>query len=90
MEDATIFSDILTITQLLGKYKVIADKIHFERNGNVMLYCGDVRVNLGKNGQLDEKIMELPNILPNLEGKKGVLQMQDYDGNSEEVTFELE
>ena len=90
VEDATIFSDILTITQLLGKYKVIADKIHFERNGNVMLYCGDVRVNLGKNGQLDEKIMELPNILPNLEGKKGVLQMQDYDGNSEEVTFELE
>jgi cell division protein FtsQ len=88
--DEDIFAEILSITQLLEKYDVIADKIHFEKNGNVVLHYDEVRVNLGAAENLDEKIMELPNILPNLEGKKGILKMEDYDSDSETVTFELD
>lgn len=88
--DDTIFARILTITQLLDKYSVISDKIHFDKNGNIMLYYDTVRVSLGTEQNLDEKIMELPYILPELTGKKGVLRMEEYDGDSETVTFELD
>ena len=90
VEDTEIFADILSITQLLEKYDVIADKIHFDKAGKVTLYYEDVRVNIGTGKNLDEKIMQLPTILPNLTGKKGVLQMEDYDGDTETVTFELD
>lgn len=83
-----VFAEILSITQLLEKYNVIADKIHFERNGRVVLYYGGIRVNIGEKDNLDEKIMELPNMLPELMEKKGVLRMEDYDSDTETVTFE--
>lgn len=89
VDDPDVFALILSITQLLKKYEIVADKIHFEKNGKVELYCDKVRVNLGKADYLDEKIMQLPNILPHLEGKKGVLQMEEYNGNTQTVTFEL-
>lgn len=90
VEDAGIFAKILSITQLLEKYDVVADKIHFEKNGKVVLYYGGVRVNLGTAANLDEKIMQLPEILPNLTDKRGVLKMEDYDSDTETVTFELD
>lgn len=83
-----VFSEILSITQLLEKYSVVADKIHFEKNSHVVLYYGGVRVNIGEKKNLDEKIMELPNILPELVEKRGVLRMEDYDSDTETVTFE--
>lgn len=89
VEDATIFKEILSITQLLAKYDVLADKIYFEKNGEVILYYDNVRVEIGENKNLDEKIMQLPMMLPNLEGKKGVLHMKDFNSDSETVTFEL-
>lgn len=90
VEDEDIFSKILNLTQLLDKYHVDIQRIHFERNGCVILYYGEVRINLGQPEKLDEKIMELPNLLPSLEDKSGVLRMEDYHGDSETVTFEAD
>lgn len=89
VEDIAIFKEILSITQLLAKYDVLSDKIFFEKNGEVILYYDGVRVEIGENKNLDEKIMQLPMMLPNLEGKKGVLHMKDFNSDSETVTFEL-
>ncbi len=90
VEDTDVFADILSITQLLGKYDILADKIHFDRAYRVTLYYDEVRVDIGDRNYLDEKIMQLPEILPHLDGKKGVLRMQDFNGENETVTFEVE
>ena len=56
VEDERVFSDILTITKLLKKYELSADKIQFE-NGNVVLHFGEVRIALGnERSRLENKI----------------------------------
>lgn len=90
VEDAGVFADILSITQLLSKYDILADKIQFDRAYRVTLHYDRARVEIGDRDFLDEKIMQLPEILPHLEGKKGVLHMQDFNGENETVTFELD
>lgn len=87
VEDSRVFGDILTITKLLTKYQLTADKIHFE-SGEVSLYFGDVRVALGsERSRLENKIMVLEEFLENLNGKKGVLHMETYDETNGKYVF---
>ena len=36
----------------------------------------------------EDRIIRLKNILPDLEGKSGILKMRDYDRNTNNITFE--
>lgn len=87
VEDPTIFRQILSITQLLSKYEIVTDKIYFNEANEITLYFDQVRVRLGNSG-LEEKIMRLSAILPELEGESGVLQMENYTEEKSQVTFE--
>lgn len=87
VEDDTVFNSVLSITKLLSKYKLTADRIYFTDNDEMTLYFGQVRVNLGTSDYIDEKITRLQYILPELEGMKGVLDMSDYQDVSDHVTF---
>ena len=82
-----IFRLILNITQLLTKYKLDIDKIYFDKSYNITLYFGDVRVYLGTSDHIDEKINRLRFILPELTGLKGVLHMENYEGEGDKFTF---
>ena len=88
VENETVFAEILDITHLLSKYNLKADRIFFDSDYNVYLYFGGVEVSLGKEEYIDEKIIQLQYILPNLEGKNGILEMKDYDEGTKNVTFE--
>ena len=90
VENSEIFQNILTITKLLNKYNVICDKIQFDSNFNVVLGYGGVKVNIGPLVNLDEKMMQLPKILPSLEGEKGTLELQNYTADRKSITFERE
>lgn len=90
VENSEIFQNILTITKLLNKYNVICDKIQFDSNYNVVLGYGSVKVNIGPLENLDEKMMQLPKILPSLEGEKGTLELQNYTADRKSITFERE
>lgn len=90
VENEKVFEDILDITQLLNKYGIQADRIYFDKSYHKTLYFEEAKVSLGSNENIDEKIMELKSILPNLEGKKGTLRMDNYSEGMENVTFELE
>ncbi|MCR5670247.1 MAG: FtsQ-type POTRA domain-containing protein [Butyrivibrio sp.] len=88
IENEEVFEEILDITQLLTKYRLSADRIFFDSDFNVYLYFGDVEVSLGTKDNIDEKIIQLQYILPELEGKTGILEMKDYDDNTKNITFE--
>ena len=90
VEDETIFSTILNVTQLLAKYELQADKIFFGAEKDVTLYFGQARVYLGQDERLDEKIMQLVPILPHLEGKSGILNMEKFDENTVNIPFNLD
>ena len=80
VDNSQVFESILSITKLLQKYELSADKIFFNKANEITVYFGEVKVALGSNsGVLEDKLMLLPNLLSSLEGKSGTLQMQSYD-----------
>lgn len=85
--DNSVFGSILSITQLLSKYKLAADRIFFSEDYEMTVYFGNVRVILGTSDYIDEKVTRLQHILPSLTGKSGVLDMRDYQDTSDNVTF---
>lgn len=88
VENEQIFARILDITQSLDKYELRADRLFFDREYKVTLYFGGVRVQIGDNSNIDEKFSRLRSILPELEGKKGVLQMENFTGESKIIPFQ--
>ena len=83
-----VFEEVLDITQLLSKYNLKADKIFFDSEYNVYLYFGGVEVSLGTRDFIDEKIIQLQYILPELEGKNGIMEMKDFNEGTKNITFE--
>ena len=88
IDNQQVFAEILDITQLLYKYQLNANKIFFDSEYNVYLYFDDIEVSLGTVEYIDEKIIQLQYILPELEGKTGILEMKDYDESTRNITFE--
>ena len=90
VEDETVFMQILDVTKLLNKYGIQAEKIYFDSHKDMTLYFGETRINLGNTDYIDEKVMKVKAILPEIEGKKGVLRLENYKADSTSVSFELE
>lgn len=88
VENKDIFASILSITQLVNKYALSLDRLYFAPDGSITLYFEDVRVALGESTNLDEKVMKLQYILPELEGQRGVLRMENYTEDTQNVSFE--
>lgn len=88
VKDPEIFQSILNITVLLKKYSLTADKIVFGSWGGVTVYFGNIHVSLGDDAdRLEDKLMLLPTLLRELQGKKGTLQMENYDEDSGKYIF---
>lgn len=90
VEKPEIFDEVLNITQQLSKYSLVVDKIYFDKDYQVTLLFGDVKIALGSNTDIDEKIMKLQSILPNLEGKRGTLDMRELREDMKNYSFESE
>lgn len=91
VEDQEIFERILNVTKLLNKYELSADKLYFNRAGEVVVYFGGVKVALGSDtAAMEDRLMLLPELLPSLEGKTGVLQMNTQSEGAGRYTFRPE
>lgn len=90
VENQEVFHDILKITQLLDKYAMTVDKIYFDSDYQVTLIFGEVKVAMGASDDIDEKIMKLQYMLPELEGKNGTLDMKEYTEETKTISFESE
>lgn len=88
VEDKAVFESILSITQLVNKHNLSIDRIYFAPNGTVTLYFEEVKVTLGEPKDMDEKIMKLQYMLPELEGKSGTLRMENYSEDTKNISFE--
>ena len=63
------------------------NRIHVSDDMNIRLYLRNVRIDLGKGDMLNEKFMDLNDIIPNLEDIKGVLDMREYDAQDNGYAF---
>ncbi len=79
VEDQGIFEHIMNLTQALSVNEIQADQIRYDNRGNATLIIGDIDVYLGNNKEMNGKILELCNMLPELEGMAGTLYLDRYD-----------
>lgn len=88
VENDAIFSEILSITQLVNKYNLSVDRIFFGADQTLTLYFEDVKAAFGTGENLEAKVMELQYMLPELKGKSGTLRMENYTEETKTITFE--
>ena len=92
VEDPRIFKEILSLTQLLNKKDLVADKIYFDNMNNITLYYGNVRVELGNGEHHQEQITHLKAILEkaNPMHLSGKLHMENFTATDPRTTFEVD
>ena len=90
VERPEVFNEVLNITQQLERYSMSADRIYFDTDYQVTLMFGEAKVALGDDQYIDEKIMKLQYILPDLIGKEGTLNMREYSEDTKSYSFEQE
>lgn len=80
IDDDKKFNLILTVTKLINEYKVEVDKVFFNVSDNLILYKGDLRIDLGRGDKIEEQLAVLPAILEQAKasGATGTLKMENY------------
>ncbi len=87
IEDEKRFSLILSMTQMITKYKLTVDDVRFTSNDEVILYCGGVKVLLGDGSNIEDKMVDLGSILSSLGDKNGTLDMKDFTREKGNASF---
>ena len=87
VEDASVFNTILGISRMINKYSIFPDAVVFDEKMDISLTYGEITVDLGADQLMEEKLARVAAILPSIEGKQGILHMEDYDGSSENIVF---
>lgn len=90
IEDKDILRSLLAASQSLKKNGIVPDEIQFGENGDLSLTYGDIKVLLGGGDKLTNKILRLSYILPQIEGKKGVLHVENWTENTTDIIFDQE
>lgn len=85
-----IFRQILDLTQSFDKYELDVDKVYFSSSYEVTLYMGDIKILLGSDTDVTDKLYELKQIAPQFEDLKGTLHLENYNGTDTSVIFKKE
>ena len=87
VEEREVFETILDMTQLLNKYSLSADRLYCDSDYEMTIYFGNVKAAVGAGDNIDEKVMLLQSVLPDLEGKSGTIHLESYTEDTKNVTF---
>lgn len=81
--------NLLSLTQLLQKYEIPAERIKYEELlGSMTVYSGNVTILVGNADNLTQKIMRLQYILPQLDGKNGTLHLENWTSETTDIIFD--
>ena len=83
------FKTILKLTQLIEKYEIIVDSIQFTSEGDIVMQQGYIRIELGDGSRLEEQLIDLNKILEGLKGKKGTIDMKEFDSATGTASFKI-
>ena len=87
VSDDSVFYTILGIARMINKYDINPDAVNFDENMQITLTYGNLTVNLGKDELIEEKLTRMAAILPSIEGKSGILHMEDYTSGTQNIVF---
>lgn len=97
IENQNTCNGILELTKLLLEREIDAQRIEIDEDGSFTVYIDDgIRAAMGKPVLLEEKTVELANILPELrkmeesEQIQGILHLENYDSTKNSIIFTKE
>ncbi len=82
-----LYKNLLALTNTLEKYKLAPKKIKVLESQGFLLNYGKIKVNFGTATDLNEKIVRLQKILPQLDGLRGTLHMEEWINEDSDITF---
>lgn len=85
VQKQSLFQTILNLTRLIQEYEIKADQISFDSNYYVTLSCGSMEVLLGRRKVYDEQIAALQGILAAVGDRTGIVDMQNYSKEHQDV-----
>lgn len=88
VKDDSVFTQILALTKLIDKFDIRPDRVVLDENLNMTLYYGNVRINLGSDDYLEEKMTRTAAILPQLGGMSGELHLENYSADTQNIIFD--
>lgn len=88
VEDDSVFTDLLDLTQELEKNNFMPEKITLGERENFELSYGDIVVNFGQAQHIHDKVVHMIEILKLAEGKVGILHMENWKNEKSPSPFE--
>ena len=89
VESEKIFSMILNLTQALSSNEIPVDRIRYDRDLNATLQIGGISVQLGSTQEMNGKLTQLKNLLPEIRDKHGTVDLSGYDPTVSRPRFSL-
>ena len=86
--NAALLRTMLNLSELIGRYGLVADEISFDENMNMTIKVGTIDVELGQDEYLEEKISNLVTLYPKISDQSGILKLSSYTGKSDDIQFE--
>lgn len=79
---------MLNLLKIMKKYEIGINSLSFDERGRILVAYGGIVINVGDKSYLEEKIMRLPHILPNIEGQTGILHLENWTPDNTDIVFE--
>lgn len=88
LERGEVLKDLLNLTQILKKYDLLPQEIHYDDKLMPTLDYGGPRVVVGSEDYLSQKVVRLSAILPQLSGLSGTLYLDTWTPDTTDIVFE--
>ncbi len=88
IEDPSVFQTILALSKIAKKYEIVPDQVEFSQTLSMTLYYSQVRICLGDDSLLEEKMTRVTAILPKLSGMSGILHLEDFTEDTQNIIFD--
>ncbi len=88
LQNDGVLRNLLNLTQILKKYGLLPDQIHYDASLEPTLLYGGVEVRMGAEENLSQKIIRLSYILPQLNGLSGTLHLENWAEDNTDIVFD--
>lgn len=90
VKDVRVLDSILELMRMFDKYSMKPDSVELSGQDDFTLHYGNIRVNLGKDERLEDKMTRAVAIIPELSNESGTLHLEDYTSDTQNIIFDKE
>lgn len=90
LEQAQVLNNLLNLTQILKKYDLLPQEIHYDKSLEPTLTYEDTSVVVGSADYLTQKAARLSVIMPQLAGLRGTLYLNSWTPETTDIIYKRE